>query len=217
MRRAAPLALLGLLGLALAACSGGTSDPHALVRSAGCSEDSECRMLGSDMVCRKGSCVSQAEAKAKEEAAKPAVAAAVAPAGPVADLKVRICPGFWNLDQNTGTLIARNTETGKRHYKRLGEEMEAGGFGDVFTFKGLAHGTYEVSFLTGVIAGGQKDLLRVKCAAGVECKGGSTRPVVLGGGPQTEEEKAAAAKAEAALLKKQKLEQGPACDFDVNG
>ncbi len=207
-RRSSVLAALAMI--LVAGCSGGSTDPQSLVKSAGCRQDSDCRLLGSDMVCKEGSCIPKEEQKKATKAAKAPKEQAV----PTAKVHIRICPGFWNLEQNTGTLIARNVETGKRHYLRLDEQVPRGGFGEHFTFE-LPYGKYEVRYLTGVVAAGRKDMMQIKCAVGVECKKGTIRLVTAGPEPSPEE-KEALAKKEAEILKKQKYKHGPPCDFDVN-
>lgn len=214
-RSATLSAMLGLAGaLTLLPGCPNSGDPAGdLVRSAGCKKDSQCTRVGEGLVCRKGSCV-EASAPAAKAAAAPAPRPA--PAGPVADLAVRICPGYWNLSQNSGTLIARNVSTGKKHYERLNAGLEEGALGTNFVFKGLPHSDYEVTYITGVIAGGQKDMMSVKCAVGTACRREVIRTVTLGPAPATEEARKQAADDLAALLKKQKLDSGPPCDFDVN-
>jgi len=210
-RALAVAALMGTL-LLLPGCPN-AGDPSDLIRSAGCQKDSDCKLVGEGMLCRKGSCVEKATTE-KKAASKPKPKPK--PAGPVADLTVRICPGYWNLSQNSGTLIARNRATSKKHYLRLGSLVQEGGLGKTFTFKGLAHGDYDVTYITGVIAGGQKDMMSVKCAVGTACFKEIVRRVTLAAPPATEEARTKAAEEVAALLKKQKLEQGPPCDFDIN-
>jgi len=149
----------------LLALSPGCDDDEVDRRSrllAGCKEDKDCPK---GLTCQKGNC-----REAPKEVAKPKVQAPDVPPPGTADLTVRLCPGYWGKSHNTGTVIATNRGTGKKHYLSLTKLVPDGEFDDEFTFKALDYGSYEVQLFTGVIAMGKQDLLKTPCAEKMSCK-----------------------------------------------
>ena len=158
------LAFCWVLVLPLGCDDGGGDDKRSRLL-AGCKEDKDCPK---GLVCERGNC---REAAAEKEKPKPKQAEVpdVAPPG-TADLTVRLCPGYWGKSHNTGTAIATNTGTGKKHYLSLTKLVPDGEFEDEFTFETLDYGSYDVQLFTGVLAMGKQDLLKTPCAEKMGCK-----------------------------------------------
>lgn len=174
------------VGLALAAGCDDASDKRSALTS-GCSADKDCP---DGTVCENRNCRAP---DPKKEAAKKAAAAnkAAAPTAPqanTADLTVRLCPGYWGKSQNTGTMIAKNTVTGKKKYLRLNVIVEDDDFEDEFKFEAMPYGRYEIVAFSGVIAEGKQDLLAVPCAERQACAADGKSRVIDHAMPPSKEE-----------------------------
>ena len=175
---------------------------------AGCSKDEHCP---EGMVCKKRECVKPEEPKAKPKKK--------APPEPLGDMKVRICPAYYNTSSNTGTLIATHRETGKKKYFALGQNTEGSHQYD-YVIKDLPPGDHDVVMKLGVVSGGQVDLQDVKCGIEVECKDEKIRPIVVyergKEPPPPEPEKKPKKAKNKANPRASDRPPGPPCDFDIN-
>jgi len=188
MDRDTTLILGALMALAATGTLGGCDDggDKRAKLTAGCSSDKDCP---EGTVCEKRHCRTANPEAAKAKAKAGAPKAEAPPRADAGDLTVRLCPGYWGKSQNTGTMIAKNLETGKKKYLRLNVVVPDDEFQDEFVFKALPHGRYEIQTFSGVIAEGKQDLLTVPCADRQACTPDGARRVVDHGPPPTKEER----------------------------
>jgi hypothetical protein len=198
---------------ALAGCDDADPDIRRQRFLSGCKIDKDC---AGDLVCHKRSC--KTPLKKPPAAAKPTPKVEEAPAANTNDLTVRLCPGYWGKSHNTGTVIAKNVATGKKHYIAIPKVVPDGSYENMFTFAALPHGEHEVVLYTGVIAQGKQDLLHAPCAEKTRCKPDKRTLLVTHGPPPSKEEWDA-------KLKQWAKEKYPGtdkellrrpCDFDVD-
>lgn len=174
------LSLAAASALSLSGCDKKKDDDLGIALSkAKCAADDECadgficETDGDDKVCKKGERSAEEKAKmaADEKAKKAAEAEAKKPKGPKegeSTLTVRLCPGFINTLNATGTIHAKHQETGKYHPLHMSLELKEGEAETEFTFPSLPLGKYDVTVDYGILVKGRPDVVKLKCSKKAE-------------------------------------------------
>lgn len=160
------------LTLAFAGCGGKEGGDSGIAMSkAKCEADEECAKgficnpEGDKKVCVKGERTAEEKAKAKAEAEKKK-AEANKPKGPKegeSTLTVRICPAFVNTLNATGTIHAKNVETGDYKALHMSLMLKEEEWATEFTFPSLPPGKYDVTVDYGIVVKNRPDTVKLKC------------------------------------------------------